>query len=457
MLNFKKIILVLFLVIMFCISISSIHGANITINPQNNSLSNVVNNYDTIYLADGLYNGSLNREIYIKKNTTIVGLNKGGATIDAEGRGYIFNVNYNTSLTLINLTLARSSPVIAIYNFGNLNIKDSKFIYNFVSEGVIRNKGTLSIDTSSFDYNWGNAVINSYTGNDIIVNTQFNNNLGGSDGIIIFQGDNRNILMNNLTFVNNSAFYSLIILRGSNLNLNLHNSLFINSNASIFTTERSIMSNSNVVSKVNTVNIREINTMVNYNPVINLNINLKKSGNMIFKASLRDMYGMILPNQRLHFYVGSKLLGSAITNKNGIATFNFKRNNLNFNIQIVLNGSTVKNSTTTIIHNGASFKGVASKFVVGKPKIVFKLKSTVKKGKLIYKKYHISNNGDSLGSKTFKKKIPFKYKFVKYTSKKVTFSYKLSTKTFSAKVKNQLPYKFNKKSLGVLTLVIRKK
>ena len=117
--------------------------------------------------------------------------------------------------------------------------------------------------------------------------------------------------------------------------------------------------------------------------------------------------------------------------------------------------NTTSARTTNI--NEASFNGSASKYVIGKSDIVLKLKNSKNKGKMVYRKYYIKNNGNSLGSETFNRKISSKYKLVKYSYKNVVFNYNKSKKSFSIKAKNLLPYKFNKKNLGILILVYKKK
>ncbi|RBQ22991.1 hypothetical protein ALNOE001_12630 [Candidatus Methanobinarius endosymbioticus] len=57
---------------MLCTTINMVCATSITINSTNNILKNVVNNYDTIYLDDRVYNGSNNKNITISKNTTII-------------------------------------------------------------------------------------------------------------------------------------------------------------------------------------------------------------------------------------------------------------------------------------------------------------------------------------------------------------------------------------------------
>jgi hypothetical protein len=454
--NFKNIFGLFIIFLIFCFVINMVEATDITINNTNSTLKDVVNKYDTIYLEDGVYNGSMNKNINVTKNTTIIGLHKNSAVIDV-GYGELFRVN-QVSLTLINLTIRNGYGTNLISNFGSLNISNTNFVYNLYGSAILTT-GSLTIVNSSFKD--GSCAINTmyYNQRISIANTEFvNNEAGGVLGLIHVSGFNKTLNFNNLTFVNNTAYNSLISIMAESISLNLQNSSFINNTIGSldFLYIDGPFGPPSVPNKKNLKNIVELGTIANIKPYIDLGVYLKTNNLLILKASLKK-FGEVLPNKKLYFYVNGKHVGSAVTNKNGVATFTIKRSNLNFNVQVSFNKLTEKTSSKTLNYNAASFKGKASKFVVGNPKIIFKLKNTKKKGVLIYKKYYIQNNGNSFGTKTFMKKIPSKYKLVKYSSKKLAFKYKLSTKTYTVKVTNQLPYKFNKKNVGVLTLVLRKK
>jgi hypothetical protein len=453
MFSLKKMIFCLAILVIICFGLINVSTASdVTINSTNGTLSGVVNKYDTIYLDDGVYKGDLNKNVIVSRNTTIIGLNKGGAILDDEKIFSSFQINPKTSLTLINLTFR--NRISSIDNQGALTIRNTTFINNYPVRGIIQNRGSLRVLDSTFNNN-GNVLIYSFMGNDQITNCEFNNNKGGIDGIITFAGKNRNVSLVNSTFYNNSATIGLIVAMGDYLNVSISNSSFVNSKCNLFVITGGF--EPSVGSKMKPSNITEINTTITYNPNIYLKVYLKKNGLLTFKASLTDRYGIILPNQRLYFYVNGKLLGSALTDKNGVATFNYKKSNLNFKVQIVLKKHTSKNSTTTATYNNASFQGSPSKFVVGKSNIIYKDSSPKKRGMFYYKKISIKNMGSSIGSKIFTKKIPSKYSLVRYTYKKVIFKYNKSKKTFSVKVKSLLPYKYDKKSFGILTLILRKK
>lgn len=277
-------------------TISMVCATSITINSTNNTLKNVVNNYDTIYLDDGVYKGASNRNVNISRNTTIIGVNKGGAIFDDEFNSSSFNIKPNFSLTLINLTF--TNKFSDIYNQGSLTINNCNFTNNYPFDGLIRNSGILRIYDSSFNNNY-NVLINSFTGNDIIRNCEFNNNQGDIDGIIVFKGKNRLVSLVNSTFSNNSAPTGLIVIAGDYVNMDVSNCSFVNSKCNLFAITGGFAPSTG--SKIEPSNIIEINTTINYNPNIFVGINLKKNGVMTFKATLRDKYGMILSDQRLYF------------------------------------------------------------------------------------------------------------------------------------------------------------
>lgn len=320
MIYIKKIVILMTILTIFCFGLMSVVNANsVTINPSNDTLNNVINKYDTIYLDNGVYKGASNKNITVSRNTTIIGLNKGGVIFDDEYKSSSFNIKSKVSLTLINLTFTkRVSP---IFNQGRLTITNVVFKNNDPIKGVIHNSGVLRISDSSFNNNY-NVLINSF-GNDIIRNCEFNNNKGNIDGLLVFRGLSRNISLINLTFFNNSVPTGMIVIRNSYINLNISNSSFINSKGNMFAIigEFSLI----VGSKIKISNINEINTIVNYNPYIDVKIYLKKNNLMIFKATLRDVHGMTLPKQRLYFYINGKLVGSNITNNYGVTTFNYKK------------------------------------------------------------------------------------------------------------------------------------
>ncbi|MEA4957722.1 hypothetical protein SDC9_23972 [bioreactor metagenome] len=453
---FKKITILLFILLMICTTISIVSASSITINNTNNTLKDVVNNYDTIYLDDGVYNGSMNKGINVTKNTTIIGLNKNLAIIDV-GYGELFTVS-NGSLTLMNLTIRNGHGSHLISNFRLLNVINTTFDNNRYGSEIL-STGELFVIDSIFRNGFG-GIDSLYGGHNITIkSTEFiNNSIGGVHGLIHVSGFDKTLNLDNLTFVNNNAYDTLISIMADYISLKLSNSRFINNtigSSDLFYISGPY-SHPSVPHNKELTNIVEIGTMANINPYIHLNVHLKKNNLIVFKAILAK-FGDVFSNKKLYFYVNGKYIGSALTNKNGIATFTIKRSNLNFNVQIVFKKYNNTTSARTTNINEASFNGSASKYVIGKSDIVLKLKNSKNKGKMVYRKYYIKNNGNSLGSETFNRKISSKYKLVKYSYKNVVFNYNKSKKSFSIKAKNLLPYKFNKKNLGILILVYKKK
>lgn len=96
------------------------------------SLECAVNNSkndSTIYLNNGEYVGSKNRNITIDKSITIIGKSKENTIINGESCGRLFNINSSVKLTLINVTLLNGNsnePGGTIYcNGGEITIKNS--------------------------------------------------------------------------------------------------------------------------------------------------------------------------------------------------------------------------------------------------------------------------------------------------------------------------------------------
>lgn len=156
-------------------------------NPYN-SLRHAIDytsNDSTIYLNDGHYVGEDNRNISLDKSVTLIGKSKENTIIDCELSGRLFEMNSNSKLTLINLTLTNGNLTDnggliyneggqitikncilrnsqgylnggTIYNnFGTLNIEDSSFINNTAEQygGVIYTIGQTNIKNSNFTEN----------------------------------------------------------------------------------------------------------------------------------------------------------------------------------------------------------------------------------------------------------------------------------------------------------------
>ena len=147
---------------------------------------NYTSDDSTIYLKEGKYDGENNRNISLNKSVTLIGKSKENTIIDCESSGRLFEMNSNSKLTLINLTLKNGNLTDnggliyndggqitikncilsnsrgyknggAIYNnFGTLNIEDTCFINNSAHQygGVLYTLGETNIKNSNFTQNF---------------------------------------------------------------------------------------------------------------------------------------------------------------------------------------------------------------------------------------------------------------------------------------------------------------
>ncbi|WP_369324004.1 beta strand repeat-containing protein, partial [Methanobrevibacter filiformis] len=250
--NMKKIIISLVFLIVLSLSISSIHAASdVYIAPDGDdqaegSLSNpyaslekaVINVEDngTIYLGNGIYNGTKNRNITVNKTTTFIGESKGNVIINAEGQSRHFNISSGITVTFINITFTNGRAIGvtnggSIYNSldSTLNIRDSSFTSNSASNNgsTIYNNGDLDIKDSSFSSNSGGNGTIFNVGNLNINNTTFNNNTNTatrSYGGAIYNNINSNVsILDSIFMVNTAAVSGGAIYNRGNISVNRSN------------------------------------------------------------------------------------------------------------------------------------------------------------------------------------------------------------------------------------------
>ena len=160
-------------------------------------------NGDTIYLSDGVYSGSKNTKLTIKKSITLVGSEN--TIIDGKNLNYIFIVDDKAEVTFKNIQFVNSykSPASisntydgAVYGAAlqikkaTVTVENCSFINNrlsydsaYIYGGAISNFGDLTIDNSYFENNialstsglfsYGGSIYNN--GKLSINNTVFNN------------------------------------------------------------------------------------------------------------------------------------------------------------------------------------------------------------------------------------------------------------------------------------------
>jgi predicted outer membrane repeat protein len=261
----KKLMILTVFVILFFIFLSTTNAVEHDLISSDNLGEAITNasDGDTINLDTGTYTNNVTN-MSINKNLTINGKDPKTTIIDAQNLGRIFNIQYNGTLTLINITLINGNATDggaiynnggrltlincrltnnqvtegsvggAIYNGGNVNISKSEFRNNIAnSGGAIFNNGTLQINNTNFTANnasYGGAINTIMV--TIINNSNFSNNTGRQGGAIRNGGSNANLTVNNSTFSENQANINVGLngnggaIVNTNGNVNISNSAF---------------------------------------------------------------------------------------------------------------------------------------------------------------------------------------------------------------------------------------
>jgi len=177
----------------------------------------------TVYIADGVYNGTNNRGITISKSMTIQGQSEAGTIIDAQQLNRIFTIKSTATVNIFNITLRNGAVDDTIHNLGgsiendgNLKLKGCTLSDNFGGDsgGAIfnNNLASLTITDCTFNNNavntqdlgegMGGAIINHYLMT--VTGSSFNQNYADCGGAI-FTSDNGNSILNNCIFTGNVA------------------------------------------------------------------------------------------------------------------------------------------------------------------------------------------------------------------------------------------------------------
>ncbi|SCG84696.1 DUF11 domain-containing protein [Methanobacterium congolense] len=144
----------------------------------------------TVYIANGVYNGTGNTNITINRNMNITGQSHTGTIINGAGTNWIFHINSGVNVTITNLTLTQGYMAGnggAIYNYGTLTVTNCTLTNNTVTDygGAIENRGSLAVYGSTFINNIANGEgggaidnwnIDSTTATSVVSFSQFINN-----------------------------------------------------------------------------------------------------------------------------------------------------------------------------------------------------------------------------------------------------------------------------------------
>ena len=142
----------------------------------------------TVYIANGVYNGTGNTNITLDHNMNIIGQSQVGTIINGTGTNWIFKIPSGVNVLIQNLTITNATKV------------------NGVSGGVIYNSGNLTVDGCSFTGNINSqtcaGICNGQTGVLKVVNSNFRDNIAGYSCTILNFGV---CTVENSTFINNRA------------------------------------------------------------------------------------------------------------------------------------------------------------------------------------------------------------------------------------------------------------
>lgn len=243
---------------LFCIFLtSSIVSAGSIVGTTFNDIQNEVNNPSnggTVDLTGGTTYTSSGSRIIIQNTGPIVisapdPSNK--ATLDANFRSYIFNINSTSTITFRNINFINGNSSVnpggAILAHSTVIIENCTFSNNYAQSGaaIIINPGAAGsqIRDCNFTNNngiyehpswgWGEGVaIDTHADNTLIENCLFENNHAKNNGGAISSalGSNNEII--NCTFINNTADNNAgaILIRDSTVKV--ENCTFINNSAS---------------------------------------------------------------------------------------------------------------------------------------------------------------------------------------------------------------------------------
>ena len=164
-----------------------------TIDQPYQSISKGVGSIDengTVYIADGLYTGTINRGITISKNMTITGQSQKNTIINGSNSSRIFCIADSVTVTIQNLTFVNGRATGILPTTG----------------GAITNNGTLTVFncnfTDNYSHNYGGAIHNSQSGTLTVKDSTFTGNYAGNGGAISNWGT---LMLNKNTFTSNNV------------------------------------------------------------------------------------------------------------------------------------------------------------------------------------------------------------------------------------------------------------
>jgi uncharacterized repeat protein (TIGR01451 family) len=226
-----RVMFILLTIFAILISVSSVSAASTvyvnatggndantgTIDSPYQTISQGISSVDengTVYIANGVYNGTGNTNITIGHNMSIIGQSQTGTIINGTRINWIFNIPNGINVTIQNLTITNANKNdygSAISNAGNLTVNGCSFTAN----------------TNSNTYPDCAGIYNDQNGILKVVNSNFRDNIAGWSCTILNFGV---CAVENSTFINNTATTNGGAI-GNSGTLNVTGSTFIGNHA----------------------------------------------------------------------------------------------------------------------------------------------------------------------------------------------------------------------------------
>jgi uncharacterized repeat protein (TIGR01451 family) len=188
----------------------------------------------TVYIADGVYNGTGNTNITISKNMNITGQSQTGTIINGTNTNWIFNINSGVTAIITNLTLTqgyKSGSGGAICNYGTLTMINCTFNSNAATMGgAIYNSRNLTVSNCNFTgntaTNFGGAICNYDNLN--VTDSTFSGNQGDFGPI---RNQNGNAVFSGCNFIGNNANFNGGVINSDHATTSIFDCTFMGNNA----------------------------------------------------------------------------------------------------------------------------------------------------------------------------------------------------------------------------------
>ncbi|MBZ9570735.1 Ig-like domain-containing protein [Methanobrevibacter sp. TMH8] len=374
-------------------------GGNTTVIESNFS-------YNTATDSAGALAVLYNKAIIIDSNfTNNTATSRGGAVIlSGSSRSIIKDSNF------INNTAGSTGGVLYIGTSHHVIVSSSNFINNNAGAGgaIFNDCGdNFTVNNSNFTENKatiGGAIYQNY-GNDMnVFDSIFTNNIANNSIIFISEGSNGTITGSNVS--NNAG--NGIIINGGNFTIT-DNVINDNDGDGIINKGNVTVENNNVSGNFggDIVNAGDINGLGSVNNIqLDLAINISVLYNKVtIMVKATDKWGNVIVGRLISFYVNGKLVGSSITNSEGIAEFVYTASaSGTYNILSTMNESDESDTFITRIYSANT--STIAKVVLEKDTVITVSAPTINEGKKTNIKVTLKDiNGNILKGKKVSLKI----------------------------------------------------